>query len=48
VADWLPEGQVVDEMTPAALEAADSSAKRRYLGVMPRADEQPVPAMGRS
>jgi branched-chain amino acid transport system ATP-binding protein len=32
-------GRVVDETTPAALEA-DPSAKQRYLGVTPRADER--------
>jgi branched-chain amino acid transport system ATP-binding protein len=34
-------GRIVDETTPAALEA-DAGAKQRYLGVTPRADEQPV------
>jgi branched-chain amino acid transport system ATP-binding protein len=34
-------GRIADETTPAALEA-DPSAKQRYLGVTPRADEQPT------
>jgi branched-chain amino acid transport system ATP-binding protein len=34
-------GRIADETTPAALEA-DPAAKQRYLGVTPRADEQPV------
>jgi branched-chain amino acid transport system ATP-binding protein len=34
-------GRIADETTPAALEA-DASAKQRYLGVTPRADEQPT------
>jgi branched-chain amino acid transport system ATP-binding protein len=33
-------GRIVQETTPAALEA-DPSAKQRYLGVTPRADSQP-------
>ena len=39
-------GRIADETTPAALEA-DPSAKQRYLGVTPRADEQrPTPTAG--
>jgi branched-chain amino acid transport system ATP-binding protein len=38
-------GRIADETTPAALEA-DPSAKQRYLGVTPRADEQPTATAG--
>jgi branched-chain amino acid transport system ATP-binding protein len=34
-------GRVVDETTPAALDA-DPAAKQRYLGVTPRAEERPI------
>jgi branched-chain amino acid transport system ATP-binding protein len=36
-------GRIADETTPAALES-DPSAKQRYLGVTPRADERPAPS----
>jgi branched-chain amino acid transport system ATP-binding protein len=36
-------GRVVDETTPAALEA-DPAAKQRYLGVTPRKDTDQHPA----
>jgi branched-chain amino acid transport system ATP-binding protein len=38
-------GRVVDETTPAALDT-DPAAKQRYLGVTPRADEQPTATAG--
>jgi branched-chain amino acid transport system ATP-binding protein len=38
-------GRIADETTPAALEA-DPGAKQRYLGVTPRADEQPTATAG--
>jgi branched-chain amino acid transport system ATP-binding protein len=39
-------GRIVDEMTPAALEA-DPAAKQRYLGVTPREDADKQPAEAR-